>query len=269
MSTIKIHAKCFPELTYRKSGTGDVIVLLHGFPESHKLWDEVIGTLSKQYMIIAPDLPGSGESAIEGNDLSMEQLAESVNAILEHEGIAEVVIAGHSMGGYAALAFADLHQHKIKGLALVHSAANADDEEKKDQRRKAISLIGKGGKEAFIKQMIPNMFSPAYKSAHPEVLENHTSEGLKLSAESLIAFYNAMINRPDRLRILEEADFPVQWMLGKDDAILNLDKALQQSKLASVNFVYLYDNVGHMSMLEAPDQFCRDLIKFTEYCYIR
>lgn len=265
--TIKIETGLFPLLTYNKAGDGKAIVLLHGFPESRKLWDRLVHSLTSHFKVIVPDIPGSGESVFKGDEVSMEQLAESVALVLAHEHIEEVVIAGHSMGGYVALAFAERYKQKVKGLCLVHSNASADDDAKKELRRKSIELIKKGGREAFIRQMIPNLFSEAFKTEHPELLEANISEGLKLEGRSLIAFYNAMINRPGRLRILENAAFPVQWLAGKEDTIAPPAKMLQQSMLASVNFVSVYPGVAHMGMLENPERIGRDILEFAAYCF--
>lgn len=265
--TIKIETDLFPVLAYNKAGNGSAIVLLHGFPESRKLWDKVVPFLAAYYKVIVPDMPGSGDSTFNGDEVSMEQLADSVALILEHEHIKEVVIAGHSMGGYAALAFAERYKPKVKGLSLVHSNASADDEPKKELRRKSIELIRKGGREAFIRQMIPNLFSGTFKTNHPKALEANINEGLKLEGRSLIAFYNAMINRPDRISILQNAIFPVQWLAGKEDTIAAPAKMLQQSMLANVNFVSVYPGVAHMSMIEDPERISRDILEFAAYCF--
>src|SRR5690606_25097329 len=115
------------------------------------------------------------------------------------------VMVGHSMGGYIALAFAEKYPKVLKGLSLVHSTATADTEEKKETRRKSIALIEKGGKDAFVKGMIPNLFSNHFKGAHPEIIQKQIEQGQKLKAESMVGFYTAMINRPDRRNVLTEA----------------------------------------------------------------
>ncbi|HEY9178769.1 MAG TPA: alpha/beta hydrolase [Flavipsychrobacter sp.] len=131
MEKKNIHTAKFPQLSYNMYGKGDVIVLLHGFPLDSSLWDKIVPTLAEDYLVIVPDLPGSGKSTFEGNELSIDEMAESVRLILVKEQVNKVVLAGHSMGGYVALAFADLYPDAVKGLALVHSSARSDTEEKK------------------------------------------------------------------------------------------------------------------------------------------
>ena len=197
----------------------------------------------------------------------MESLAGRIADILANEKIEEAVVVGHSMGGYITMAFAESHRPWLKGISLVHSSATADTDEKKETRRKSIELIRKGGKEPFVKGMIPNLFAKTFKDDHPEVMDRQVERGLNLPEESMIAFYNAMINRPDRTATLKTSGIPVQWIIGKEDSVVPLEVAMKQAKLADVNFVSLYDNCGHMSMLEHPERLANDLREFVSYCY--
>ncbi len=260
-----ISTEKFASLQYRKTGSGPAIVLLHGFPVSSLLWSKVWDKIGEHNTVIAPDLPGSGGSAGIAN-LSMELMADAVKAILDTEGIGKAIVAGHSMGGYVATAFAAKYSDKVSGITMVHSIASDDTEEKKETRRKSIALIEKGGKEPFVKQMIPNLFSPNSSQLHPEWVQEQIIEGLKVPAESLTAFYNAMINRENHTETLSNAAFPILWVAGKDDGVTPLDKVIQHSMLASVNFVKVYDNCGHMSMIEQSDRLTGDIIEFSKYC---
>jgi len=78
-----------------------------------------------------------------------------------------------------------------------------------------------------------------------------------------------MINRPDRQKLLPDMNFPVQWIIGREDKIAGADKVLQQTKLANVNFVSMYNDCSHMSMLEQPAELIKDLASFGQYCYKR
>jgi len=122
----------FPQLYYQISGVGPSVLLLHGFPATGSLWSEVIPFLAVDFQVIVPDIPGAGNSTFSINDtLSMQILAKGIHNILIREQISEVIIAGHSMGGYIALAFADMYPSMVKGISLVHSTAYSDSDEKK------------------------------------------------------------------------------------------------------------------------------------------
>jgi pimeloyl-ACP methyl ester carboxylesterase len=258
---------CFEKLHYRKSGNGPVLVLLHGFPDDGGLWRKIWPGLEDNFTVLVPDMPGSGESILPGDGLTIELMAEAVNDILEKEGISQAVIAGHSMGGYVAMAFLEKFPGKVKGIGMVHSTAAADDEEKKQTRNKVIALVEKGGKNAFMDQMIPGLFSPKTRAEHVEILAEQLQRGKLLPDRSVISFYKAMRDRSDRIELLKNNISPFLWVTGNDDTVIPVKKVLQQSSLSNVNFVKRYDNCGHMSMLEWPELLTRDLKTFISYCY--
>jgi len=251
---------------YRKFGKGPAVVLLHGFPEDGESWKTVWPYLSGKFTIIVPDFPGVGKSAYDA-DITIDKMADIVKGILEAENIDTAIIVGHSMGGYVASAFADKYPKVVKGLSLVHSTPAPDDDEKKDNRKKVISIIQKGGKETFIKQAIPNLFAPQFLIDNPAVVEAQITSALSVSAESMVSFYNAMMIRPDRSKVLLGATFPIHWMIGKQDNTLSYKKILYLCYRSRINFVTFDDKCGHMSMLEAPHLLQHSLTEFIEYCY--
>ena len=254
-------------LYYRKIGTGPAVILLHGFPESGALWKNIWNELAVSSTLIIPDLPGSGNSLLEA-DTGIEQMAGYVKTIMDIEGINKAVIAGHSMGGYVALAFADSYPDSVSGLSLIHSTPLADDEEKKKIRLKSIELIRKGAKKTFISQMVPNLFSDAFKQSEPEIVKQQVEQAMKMEGNSMINFYNAIMNRKDRTSVLEKAIFPIQWIAGINDNLIPYKKILEQCYRSGINFVSFYNNCGHMSMFEAPEQLITDLKEFIYYCNI-
>lgn len=262
-----ISTEKFPVLSYRIYGDGNTIVLLHGFPLDGSIWNEVAEELANEYRVIVPDIPGSGASTFAGEELSVEDMAESVLLILKAESIDNAIIAGHSMGGYAAIAFADLHPEMTAGLGMIHSSAAPDTEEKKEQRRKSIELFKKGGKNPFIKQMVPNLFASGSRQGINDTIDKTTEIALLTDNKSLIAFYNAMINRPDRRPTLKSSDIPVLWVIGEEDEVIPHKNLIQQTSHANVNFVYTHSNCGHMGMLEVPEAVIEDIQSFAAYCY--
>lgn len=255
-----------PNMYYRKMGTGPALILLHGFPENGTLWRNVWDRLSASYTLIIPDFPGSGQSVLEG-EASISDMAEGVAAIMNKEGIQKAVVAGHSMGGYVAIELARLYPDRITGLSVVHSIPAADDEDKKKMRAKAIELIQNGGKTAFLSQMIPNLFAPGFKLENPAAVKEQLDEAMKVDEAGLINFYKAMMGRRDNSDIIKNATFPVQWITGKEDNVIVLKKILAYTWHSGINFVSIYEDCGHMSMVEAPERLIDDLDKFGNYCY--
>jgi pimeloyl-ACP methyl ester carboxylesterase len=94
----------------------------------------------KENRVITIDLLGHGETECLGYVHTMEDNADAVHSVLLELGIRKSILVGHSMGGYVALAFAELYPEYVKGLALLNSTASADSEERKLNRDRAIRV---------------------------------------------------------------------------------------------------------------------------------
>src|SRR3954452_17443524 len=116
-------------IAYVDKGEGDAIVLLHGFCGSSMYWDTVIPALSENYRVIAPDLPGHGESSSTLENYSIADIADIIKGLLDQLNIEKVTMFGHSLGGYITLAFAEKFSDQLNGFSLVHSTALPDSEE--------------------------------------------------------------------------------------------------------------------------------------------
>lgn len=261
-----IRTKQDARFAYRRVGEGPALMLLHGFPASGILWNPLVELLSRDHCLLIPDLPGAGASDLIQKNPGIEDLAAIVPAVLDDAGIDHCVLAGHSMGGYVTMAAAELYPQSLRGLMLVHSTATADDEPKKEKRRKSIALIQKGGRYPFVRDMTPVLFGKTFRTAHPEAVAAMMEEGLKLTDESMIAFYTAMMNRPDRRHVLANLPFPAAWALGAEDEIIPWQSCLQQSTLPDVTFISLYPSCGHLSMIEHAPTLANQLRTFVRYC---
>jgi pimeloyl-ACP methyl ester carboxylesterase len=119
------------KVSYSDQGNGQAIVLLHGFLENSTMWNDFIPEFSKKNRVITIDLLGHGKTECIGYVHTMELMAEAVLAVLKHLKIRRSILVGHSMGGYVALAFAELYPDAVKGLCLMNSTAKPDSKQKK------------------------------------------------------------------------------------------------------------------------------------------
>lgn len=248
--TISIREKI---ITYGIEGVGKPVILLHGFGEDGSVWDNQVAYLRQNYQVIVPDIPGSGASELT-DDVSMEGIAAVIRQIIDAEELDSVVLIGHSMGGYATLAFAEKYPELLDGFGLFHSAAGADNEEKKETRRKGIAFIEKNGANEFIKTTIPNLFSDTTKKDNPSLIEQFTKTIPGFSKAALKEYYEAMIARPDRVSLLSKTDLPVLFVIGKKDNVIPYEDVLKQSSLPRISFINLLENSGHMGMLEETNK---------------
>jgi pimeloyl-ACP methyl ester carboxylesterase len=246
---------------YSTAGNGSPVVLLHGFAEDGTIWDQQVASLQKRFFVIVPDLPGSGDST-EWKDLSMEGLAEAVKEILAAENVSLVTVIGHSMGGYVALAFAEKYPELIKALGLFHSTSYADSEEKISNRKKSIAFLREHGTYAFLKQTSLNLFCNDFRNAHPEKVNRLIEQYRGFSPETLIAYYEAMMERPDRSEILRVLTRPVLFIAGAGDNLIPLKDVLEQSHLPNISYFHVLKASGHMGMWEEESESNRLLQEF-------
>ena len=240
-------------LWYHVRGEGTPVLLVHGFGEDHHIWDEQVQQLEKRFRLILPDLPGSGDSELAA-DVSMENMAEALYFILQEEDLDSVVLIGHSMGGYVALAFTEKYPDKVKALGLVHSSAFADTEEKKATRRKGIEFIRTHGVHEFLKGIAPNLFSSVSKETNPGLVSKLVNQYKNMDDFALIAYYEAMMQRPDRTKVLKDFKRPVLFLAGEQDTVVPYDQVVQQSGFPLLSILQVLHRSGHMGMWEEPNE---------------
>ena len=242
---IKLNGK---NIFFRLTGKGPAVVLLHGFGEDGTIWEDQYRSING-FQFLVPDLPGTGRSELI-SDMSMEGLATCIRELTTHLDIEKFILTGHSMGGYVSLAFAEKFPEKIVGLGLFHSTAYADTEEKKSTRRKGIGFIRKNGAFEFLKTSIPNLYAPATREHHPQMVEDQIRASHNFSDAALVLYYESMIQRPSRVNILKNSHAPVLFVLGRYDAAVPLKDGLEQCYLAPLTYIHVLENSGHMGMKE-------------------
>ncbi len=247
------------EIHYTSQGEGNVVVLLHGFLENLSMWDHIIPHLAKKNRVIRIDLLGHGKSGNLGYIHSMEEQANMVKYVLDHLKLSNYKLIGHSMGGYIALAFAELYPEYIKGLCLMNSTATADDAEKKINRDRAIKAV-KHSPKTFVKLAIPNLFSEENKIKCIDEIKQITKEALQMSQQGIIAALEGMKIRKDRTSILNSNDFPVFMIISKQDPALDYKCLIDQTKNTKVSVVEFPD--GHMSHIENTNDLIFALLNF-------
>jgi pimeloyl-ACP methyl ester carboxylesterase len=252
-------------LFFRDIGAGNPTLLLHGFAEDSTVWDNQIGALRNTCRLILPDLPGSGRSPALATSISITEMATAVKGLLDQLEIDRCTLIGHSMGGYIALAFAAFYPERLNALGLFHSTAYPDTEEKRTTRRKAMDFIRQNGSAPFIRQSTPNLFSAWTREHRPELIENTIAKYSGFAPSSLIAYYEAMIARPDRTEVLRQFTGPVLFIIGRDDNVIPLQQSLEQVALPSISHLHMVENAGHQAMLEQPEksnQLLQDFLTF-------
>ena len=246
-------------ISFTDQGKGTAVVLLHGFLENKQMWNAFIPELSKRNRVIAIDLLGHGATECLGYIHTMEDQADMVQSILQELKIRKVVLIGHSMGGYIALAFAELYAENVKGIVLLNSTSKADSEERKINRDRAIVAV-KQNYSNFIRMSIANLFSESNRERLTEVIEQVKIEALKTPLQGIVASLEGMKIRKDREIILHFASYPIQLVLGKKDGVLIYEDNLDQIEGTKVQLTTFED--GHMSHIENETELLALLLQF-------
>jgi len=250
VSSIKFKGK---DIRFRIKGHGKTIVLLHGFLENSKIWSRFEDFLSNDYSVVSVDLPGFGKSDSIDMINTMDVMAEAVNKVLNSINVKQCLMAGHSMGGYVALSFAEMYPAKMGALVLFHSHAAADSPEAKVNRNRTIRIVEENHHD-FILQFIPSLFSPGNEELYEKEIEKLHSQASKIPPANIIAALEGMKFRTGKEHVLKNAGFPVLFIIGKDDSRIPMELIMEQITLPKHSEILILEGTGHMGFIEARKQ---------------
>jgi len=244
-------------LHYLDEGTGDpALVLLHAFPLRAAMWAPQLDTLAPLTRVVAPDLVGFGGSDAPEDPAaySVEGWADQVAGLCDHLGLDRVVVAGLSMGGYAALAFLRRHPHRLAGLALADTRPGADAPEVAERRRRQIDQIRRDGTQGVIETLLAGLLGDHTRRHRPEVVA--TARSLMDSAPAgLVGALDAMIRRPDAGADLGRVAVPATVVVGDQDTLSPIEVARGMHERTPGAHLAVIPGAGHLSSLEAPGPF--------------
>jgi len=252
---------------YQQHGEGFPVVLLHGFCETHEIWQGFSSSLAHaaSVQVFTPDLPGFGRSARLHEKFSIEDVAQSMVAWLKQAGVEKCITIGHSLGGYVTLAMAARQPDFFKGIGLFHSTAFPDSVEKRQNRDKVIDFVVKNGVQPFIDTFIPGLFhqkdNAGTKIAH--AIASQTDK------ETLVRYLAAMRDRPARTAFLKAFSAPVLILAGEYDSVIQRKSLEEQAASLQHPFFRNLMKSGHMGMLEEPETALAAIKSFISVCTSR
>jgi 3-oxoadipate enol-lactonase len=243
-------------IEYDDAGKGKPIVLLHAFPLARTMWRSQIEELQNHYRLIAPDLRGFGGSDGFTGSPSIEAFADDTASLLDALKISEpVVLAGLSMGGYIALAFAHKYPARLRALVLADTRAEADTTEGKANREKMRAFAQNHTAQDVIDQLLPKLVSDETRTHEPDVVAEVRRIASAQSTSGIISALQAMRDRPAASPWLDQIGVPTLVIVGSEDALTPpalaqaLVERIRDARLATLN------GAGHLSNLEQPELF--------------
>lgn len=264
-----------PKIAFIDEGEGDVVLLVHGLASNAGFWRYNIPELSKNFRVIAVDLPGYGKSDKGDYTYNMTFFAKTIKNFLDDQKIEKVNFIGHSMGGQIGIWFSILYPEKVKKLVLASPAGIERFDRGEGEWLKSVVTIKsvKSTNEEGVRRNLSNNF---YNWR--DELEWMVEERVRMAkakdfdkfARAVSRSVKGMINEPTSNN-LHKIKVPVLIIYGKYDGLIpnpylhpgfpeNVFKVgkskIPDSELKEIN------NCGHMIMIEKPAEFNSSILEF-------
>lgn len=254
-------------LNFTDVGSGQPVVLLHGFPLDHRMWTSQIAALGEEHRVIAPDLRGFGQSTLAAGDaengVEMHRYAADVAGLLDKIGVKEpVILCGFSMGGYILWQFALRYPQRVRAIVLCDTRAVPDSAEAREGRLNTAEDVMKTGTDSLVKSMLPKILSKVTLSQRPEVVRQVTQIMHACEPAAVAAALRGMAAREDVTAKLAQLKQPALIIVGTEDAISPPAEMRSIAELIPhVQFVEIPD-AGHMTPLENAGAVTESLQRF-------
>ncbi len=252
------------ELAVECAGRGPAVLFVHGFPLNRSLWRHQLDHLAG-FRSIAPDLRGMGASGVplSPSEYSMARYAQDLVEVLDALGEHRVTMCGLSMGGYIAFEFLHRYRDRVRALVLMDTRAEAETEQGRQTRDRAIERVTRQGSAPFVEEMVPKLLGPSTAARRQGVVEAVRRMMLQTSPNGIVGALAAMRDRADYSTVLSSlAGVPTLVVAGEEDAITPPSAArLMASRIPEARLV-IVPEAGHLAPMEQPETVTRLLQEF-------
>lgn len=240
-------------LHYQREGSGEVVVLIHGFLGSVQIFERIFEPLTKHFDVIAIDLPGHGKSEDPKGEYTMYRYAEDILDVLTQEQVDKAYWIGHSMGGYITLAALEKKYSNIEKAVLMYSSDAPDTPEAIEKRTKQQQEIKEQGVGSFVEGIIHNFLAP---DAATEDILFAKEVAHEANEDGLITALGAMKSRPNQRELVDTTETPILVIEGEQDG------AVTPIETSNPNVTKVYTNTGHLGMIEDSQTVVREILQF-------
>ena len=263
-------------VTYAQAGAGPVLLLVHGMGGGYENWREVIGPLARNYTVVAPDLPGHGASAPSSGDYSVGALAVGLRDLLLALGHEHATLVGHSLGGGIAMQLAYQFPELAERLVLV-SSGGLGPEVSLVLRAAALpgselwitasawtaSWLGPAvGRGLAAVRFRPSPATVDVARGYASLADSGRRAAFLATLRSVINVGGQRIDASDRLYLT--AGMPTLIVWGQRDSIIPVSHGERAHAAIIGSRLEIFDGVGHIPHLEAPERFVAVLERFLE-----
>lgn len=243
------------DLSYRESGAGRPLVLLHAFPLSSAMWLAQREGLSAVCRVVTPDQRGFGGTPLGHDEPSLDEAADDVAGLLDKLGLDRVVLGGLSMGGYVALAFWRRHRDRVAALVLADTKATADPPAVAESRERIAAAVLAGQESLLVDEVLPKLVGQTTKDRRALVLGRVKAFVQGAPAYAVAWSERAMALRPDSTPDLAGIDVPTLVVVGEEDELSSPAEAEAMAGAVPGARLVRLAGAGHLSAVEVPEEF--------------
>jgi pimeloyl-ACP methyl ester carboxylesterase len=250
------------EIEYASEGAGPAVLFLHAYPLSLAMWDDQAAALRASHQVVRFDARGFGGSAPAEGLLTMERIADDAAGLLDHLGLSKAVVAGCSMGGYAAFAMVRRHPDRIRALVLQDTKAGADTPEARKTRAELAEKVLKEGAEAARAAGVPKLLGETSHRERPAVVERVSRIILGTAPRAIADALHGLGARADSTPTLREIRVPTLVVCGDEDALTPLAESQKMHEAIAGSRLEAIEKAGHLANLENPAAYTPALARF-------
>ena len=238
------------------------VVLIHGFPFSHEMWQPQIEFLKSKFRVIAYDIRGHGNSGVGDGQYMIESFVDDLVGLLNHLKIEKAVLCGLSLGGYIALRVIERNPERVKALILADTQSKSDSTETKLRRAASIKSIKTLGVKQYAESFVKAVFSTDSLAK-----KNYAVEKIKqiIQLNSSLGICGALLalaSRTDTTETLAGIKVPTLILVGEHDTLTPPLASQEMHDKVPKSEIHLISNTAHMSNLENPDEFNELILGF-------
>ena len=245
-------------------GDGPAVLFIHGYPLDRTIWREQLSEL-EGYRRIAPDLRGMGQSDAPDLGYSMATYAADLAALLDTLAVDQVILCGHSMGGYIAFEFLRQWRSRVRGLILADTRADPDSPEGRRARDGAAANARERGSGAVADSMLPKMLAPSTLADQPQVAKQVRALMAGTSVAGMVGALAAMRDREGSESLLPSlGDIPTLVLVGQADGLTPPEQARAMAELIPGSRLAIIPGAGHLPSVEQPAATTQSLREFLD-----
>ena len=239
-----------------RNDRGPALLLIHGFPLDHRIWQSQIEKLPFSVRLVAPDLRGCGASPLPPGPCAIDDYARDLLTLMNEQRADKFYVAGHSMGGYIVFSLLRQAPNRILGAALVSSRALPDTDEGRKARETVAQRAEHEGPGFLADSMPPKAVGDAPPTGVLEELRTIISQA---QPAGVAAAARAMAGRIDSTPGLAHISCPVVVLAGRQDKIVPaMESEAMANGIPGSKLVWC-ERSGHVPMLEEADLVTRTL----------